>query len=1221
MDAKNANGFGLNESYVEILRAQWIENPLSVAKEWRDFFEAKGPVTFVDKPKAKTLAEPEVRVVPKEAGLLEEETIPLLGIQKKIAENMEESLGVPTATSVRTIPMKVLEENRLVINQYLTDDARLRCSYTHVIAYALVQALKKYPALNNCFSGDIGSPKKTVRPDINLGLAIDLAGREGARLLVVPNIKAAQKLDFQAFFDHYNDLVDRARASKLEASHFAGTTITLTNPGGIGTVLSRPRLMKGQGAIIATGSIGYPAEYEASSPETLQNLGIGRVMTVSSTYDHRIIQGAESGLFLSYLHDLLIGEHNFYEDIFSALKIPHIPYRLRKDEAIVLGQQAITTQTERAMKVSQLIHAYRVRGFLLAHVDPLHLIPREHPELELKNFGLTIWDLDRQFDTLSLLPVKTAPLRDILQRLRDTYCRRMGVEYMYINDVDRKLWLQRAVERDEISFDANEKTKILSDLVRAEGIEHFLHKRYVGHKRFSVEGGEVVIPMLRELLDQAAAFGATEVVLGMAHRGRLNVLANVVSKPYEAIFAEFDDIDPKTIQGTGDVKYHLGAKGMHRYVGRVSNSDRVEERAIRVELACNPSHLEAVNPIVEGIVRAKQDLAGDREREKIVPVLLHGDAAFACQGVVYETLQLSNLQGFRTGGTIHIVINNQIGYTTPPEKARSSLNCSDIGKAIAAPVFRVNGDCPEACLKAIKIAYAYRHQFKSDVILDVVCYRRHGHNEGDEPSFTQPILYRAIKNHPSVATIYADLLIRRGDITAEEVKRIEDTYTEKLERALTAVREKGRSSFSIEHVLNEADAITESVDAPDTRVSEETLKQITERTTFDPQAIEIHPRVVEQVLKKRRAMLIDQNIKIDFGAAEILAYGSLLLDGTPIRFSGQDCGRGTFVHRHAVLYDINDGRPYIPLNHLKRSRDEGEEVWQPSRFRIYDSPLSEEAVVGFEYGYSVSHPSSLVIWEAQFGDFFNGAQIQVDQFVASSESKWGQRSRLVMMLPHGYDGQGPEHSSARIERFLQLCARNNMRVCNCTTPAQLFHLLRRQAKQRKKPLVLFTHKSLLRAEDAASSVAEFVEGSFQSVIADEITTTSKTLDRIILMSGKVYWDLDRYRKAEQIDAKNVRLVRLEELYPFPSQEIERVLEEKSAKEIVWLQEEPRNNGAFLFVRDKLEALGITVRYIGRAESASPATGSGKIHKMEQARLMAEAFAPYARASKSCEIMV
>lgn len=1223
VDIKKNDIFGLNESYVEILRSQWIENPLSVGKEWRDYFEGS-PKAVGEEKRAAPLTPPKEKREEKPAAggsLGEEKTVPLVGIARKIAENMSDSLSVPTATSVRTVPMKVLEENRLIINEYLSDEAEPRCSYTHIIAFALVKALKKFPSLNNGYTDQDKQPAKMVRSDINLGLAIDLPGRDDTRTLVVPNIKAAQNLDFAAFFRKYNEIIDLARAGKLDAQHFAGTTVTLTNPGGIGTVLSNPRLMRGQGCIIATGSIGYPAEYEAASPETLQLLGVGKVMSISSTYDHRIIQGAESGRLLSYLHELLIGEDGLYEEIYRALKIPHQPYRLRKDEAIILGQQASTTQTERAMRVSQLIHAYRVRGFLLAHVDPLHLIPQEHPELDLKTYGLTIWDLDRPFDTLNLLDKKTAPLREILERLRATYCRRMGVEYMYINDVERKTWLQRRVEEKDHALSLDEKKQILHDLVKAEGIEHFLHKRFVGHKRFSIEGAETVIALLRDLLDSLAAFGASEAVIGMAHRGRLNVLTNIVGKPYEAIFAEFDDIDPKTIQGTGDVKYHLGAKGIHRYHGTVKNSHHEESRAIRVELACNPSHLEAVSPIVEGIVRAKQDLAGDRDRDKIIPILIHGDAAFACQGVVYETLQLSGLQGYRTGGTIHIIINNQIGYTTPPERARTSQNCSDIGRAIGIPVFRVNGDCPEAALRAVRMAFEYRSRFKSDVIVDVVCYRRHGHNEGDEPSFTQPILYKAIKDHPSVARIYADLLIRRKDIHEDEVKAIEDTYHQKLEAALLAVREKGRGAFTKEHVLDEFDAITTSIEDLPTAVNQEILKQITERTTYDPDVVELHPRVVEQVLHRRRAMVVDQTAKIDFGAAEILAYGTLLLEGTPVRLSGQDCGRGTFAHRHAVLYDINDGRPYIPLNHLRKSRDEGEEIWQPSRFRVYDSPLSEEGVLGFEYGYSVSHPSSLVIWEAQFGDFFNGAQIQVDQFISSSETKWGQKSRLVMMLPHGYDGQGPEHSSARIERFLQLCAQGNMRVCNCSTPAQLFHLLRRQAKQKKKPLVIFTHKSLLRADDAASSLADFTQGSFKTVIADDIADKRKSLDRLILVSGKVYWDLLRhYHSLEHVPVQT-RLVRIEQLYPFPTEDIMRVIDEKMAREIVWLQEEPRNNGAFLYIKDQMSKLNIPIRFIGRAESASPATGSPKIHKLQQASLLDAAFGPYEKPARDLEIIV
>ena len=878
-----------------------------------------------------------------------------------------------------------------------------------------------------------------------------------------------------------------------------------------------------------------------------------------------ILQGAESGMFLAYLHELLTGDHGFYEDIFGSLKIPHKPFGLNKDLAVLLGQQAMVTHTERAMKVSQLIHSYRVRGYLLAHVDPLHLTPQEHPDLDLATYNLTIWDLERHFETLDLLPKKSAPLREILERLRNTYCRRMGVEYMYINDIKQRQWLRTAVEQDSEKLLVKEKITILTDLVRAEGIEHFLHKRFVGHKRFSIEGAEVIIPTLRELLDQACIHGASDVVIGMAHRGRLNVLTNIVGKPYEAIFAEFDDIDPKTIQGSGDVKYHLGAKGVHRYQGVMNGI--IKELSVKVELACNPSHLEAVNPVVEGVVRARQDLSGDRERDKVIPVLLHGDAAFACQGVVYETLQLSNLQGYRTGGTIHIVINNQIGYTTPPEKARTSPNCSDIAKVIGAPVFRLNGDSPEACIRAIRLAFRYRLQFKCDVILDVVCYRRYGHNEGDEPSFTQPILYKAIKNHPSVAKIYADFLLRRNDLSTEEITSIEQKFNNRLEDALAAVRQKGQAAFSKEHILQEFDAVTVSEISPDTSVKEETLRLITERTTYDPKNIELHPRVVEHTLNRRHAMLFEKNIKIDFGAAEILAYGSMLLEGIPVRLSGQDCGRGTFAHRHAVLYDVNDGRPYIPLNHLKQSLDDGEEKWQPSRFRVYDSPLSEEAVLGFEYGYSVSHPSSLVIWEAQFGDFFNNAQVVVDQFIASSESKWGQKSRLTMLLPHGYDGQGPEHSSARIERYLELCAKDNLRVSNVSSPAQLFHLLRRQAKLKKKPLIIFTHKSLLRAEDAASSVIDFTDGSFKPIIADALIDKRKSLHRLLFMSGKIYWELKRFQDEKKVDASKIRMVRVEELYPFPKTAIMQLLDEKQAHEIVWLQEEPRNNGAYLYIKD------------------------------------------------------
>lgn len=1190
------NQFGVNATYIEILRAQWEEDPLSVSPEWQTFF-GKGPAPEIMAPPAQ---EPPVAAPAQAAKAPQTKTVApvegkvqLTGIAKKISENMVESLSIPTAMSARDIPVKVLEENRLVINDFLEDDARARCSFTHLIAFAIVKALKSNLALNNGFTSENGQLFKLNRQDINLGLAVDLPSRDGGRTLIVPNLKACQNMDFVTFFNAYNDLIDRARQGKLTAKDYEGTTVTLTNTGGLGTVSSSPRLMVTQGAIFATGRIGYPAQYEAAAPETLRALGIGKVMTVTSTYDHRVIQGAESGRFLATLHEFLIGEEGFYDEVFASLKIPHHPYRLSADKAVVLGIEADAVHTERAMRVSQMIHAYRVRGHVLAHVDPLHLIPQNHPELELENYGLSIWDLDRQFATLGVLKEKTAPLREILRGLRRSYCRRTGVEYMYINRVEEKTWVQNAAERDETQLSIDEKKEILNKLLQAEGFEHFLHKRFLGHKRFSIEGAESAIPMLHTLLAQAARHGATDVMIGMAHRGRLNVLANIVGKPYGAIFAEFDDIDPKTFQGSGDVKYHKGAQGVLRF----------NDRSIRVELASNPSHLEAVNPILEGQVRAQQDLLGDQHRKKIVPVLLHGDAAFAGQGIAYETMQLSGLQGFSTGGTIHLIINNQIGYTTPPEKARTSPNCSDLARAIFSPVFRVNADDPEACVLAMRKAFEYRMKFGRDVVIDLVCYRRFGHNEGDEPSFTQPILYAAIQKHPSVAQIYSELLVRRNDLRTDEIERMTKVHHDTFEKALEDVRAKGQAAFGKDHLVYTPKSGRDGVNNPKTAVDLATLKRITERVTFDPETIEIHPRVKSQVLDRRKAMVFDGKPGIDFGMAEILAYGTLLVEGIPVRMSGQDCGRGTFAHRHAVLYDVNDGRPYIPLAHLEDGQAAGEEAQHPSRFRIYDSSLSEAAVLGFEYGYSVSHPKSLVIWEAQFGDFFNGAQIQIDQFIASSEEKWGQRSRVTMFLPHGYDGQGPEHSSGRIERFLQLCAQDNMRVAIASTPAQFFHLLRRQAKQPKKPLIIFTHKSILRSEEASSKVSELTKGRFEPVL-DDPRYDGKKVKRVIFCSGKLYWDLDKARL--EAKSNDVRIVRVEELYPFPGDRVDEILAEHKTADVAWVQEEPKNNGAFRFVQPYFRELGREVRYVGRAAAASPSTGSPTVHKEQQQAILAAA---------------
>lgn len=1204
---EKSDQFGLNETYVAILRAQWQNDPHSVTDEWRTYFtdQPKELQKNQPLPPKKNTEVKEPQEVEKKQKIVRE---PLVGVAKIIAENMAESLSVPTATSVRDIPAKVLEENRALINAYLQDEAYPKCSFTHLIAYALVKAAVLVPAMNNSFETDGKKAKKVIRQSVNLGLAIDLPGRDGSRILVVPNIKDAQDLDFRSFFEAYNAVIAKARAQKLTAQDFADTTITLTNTGGMGTVSSNPRLMSGQSAIVAVGRIGFPAAVEAATLSTLQSLGIGKSLTMTSTYDHRVIQGAESGRFLAYVHELLVGEHGFYNDVFTAIGIPHHPFKLSRDRAIMMGNDSQLAHTERAMAVAQLIHTYRVRGHLLANVDPLDLKPRIFAELELHNYGLTIWDLDREFFTLGVLPEKRAPLRNILARLRETYCRRMGVEYMYINDSEERKWLQSRVELESDNFSILEKKNALKKVLEAEGFEHFLHKRYVGHKRFSIEGAESAICVLNELLDSAASFSVTDVLIGMAHRGRLNVLANIVGKPYEAIFGEFDDLDPKSFQGTGDVKYHLGAKGVHRWRGE-SVEGGIDEREVRVELACNPSHLEAVDSVLEGQVRAKQDLSGDRNREKIVPILLHGDAAFSGQGIVYENLQLSNLRGYRTGGTIHLVVNNQIGYTTPPEKGRTSRNCTDLARAIGAPVFRVNGDDPEACMLAARTAYAYRMKYKRDVVIDLVCYRRHGHNEGDEPSFTQPILYAAIRKHRSVAMRYGALLVRRGDISEEKLQEIVDKHFERLDRALLDVREKGHEAYGDSHVLFSHQSLVKEEQEPITKVSKEILERIANKVTFEPNAIEIHPRVLKQVLERRRSMVLEGKPRIDFGMAEILAYGSLLQEGIPVRLSGQDSGRGTFAHRHAVLYDVNDGREYIPLNHLNKTLDEGEEVWTPSRFRVYDSPLSEEAVLGFEYGYSASHPTSLVIWEAQFGDFFNGAQVQVDQFIASSEAKWGQKSRVTMLLPHGYDGQGPEHSSARLERFLQLCAENNMRVANCSTSAQLFHLLRRQAKMPKKPLIVMSHKSLLRSDEAGSPIEALTEGAFNAVLPDITRAKGGKAKRVVFLSGKLYWDIARVRKEDPKASLHVEIVRVEEIYPFPLEKVLKIIEKYQPQEVVWAQEEPKNMGAFEFVRAIMIDSGIALRYVGRSAAASPATGSPKVHKREQSAIIEAILAP------------
>jgi 2-oxoglutarate dehydrogenase E1 component len=1143
-----------------------------------------------------------------------EQLVPLRGAAARIAENMAASLAIPVATSQRQIPVRIIEENRNIINRQRALQGKGKLSFTHIIAWAIIRALKSHPSLNHAFAENEGQPFRIVRNNVNIGLAIDVPGKDGSRALMVPNIKNADGMSFAQFVQAYDEIVARARANKLQIADFQGTTISLTNPGTVGTFGSVPRLMPGQGAIIATGAMDYPAEFAATSDETRAMLGLSKVLMVTCTYDHRIIQGAESGAFLGKLQQLLMGEEGFYDQIFRDLKIPYLPIKWQSDKQInPQRHSALNADVAKEAAVIQLINAYRVRGHLIANTNPLGVEPGYHPELDPSSYGLSIWDLDRPF----LAGAVKAPsgaiasymqayetLREILDRLRQTYCASIGVEYMHIQDPGQKQWLQDRMEATMNLWPLDEATKIrtLNRLIQAEEFEHFLQRRFVGQKRYGLEGGESTIAVLDEILDRAANHNAHEAVIGMAHRGRLNVLANVVGKSMVQVFSEFEgEPDPDSVQGSGDVKYHLGASGIHR---------SSQGKEIVVSVAFNPSHLEAVNPVVEGLVRPKQDRLGDTQRERVIPILIHGDAAFIGQGVVAEVLQLSQLDGYTTGGTVHIVINNQIGFTTNPMDGRSSVYCTDIARSVQAPILHVNADDAEACIRAANLAYDYRQEFKRDIVIDLIGYRRFGHNEADDPSYTQPVMYRRIKNTPTVATQYAERLLREKIVAQEQVDGMRGAVSLHLNEVYDQAK-KNREQYVYEEF---AEVPEEQVrrPIPATAIDFSTLKAVIETCTTLPESFHLHPKLKTLLSRRHEAL---NGGPIDWGFAETIAFGSLVLEGTPVRLSGEDCTRGTFTQRHLEFYDTETGEGYLPLKHLPNA----------AKFESVDSLLSEFAVMGFEFGYSVADPLTLVLWEAQFGDFANGAQIIIDQFVVSAEVKWNQPSGLVLLLPHGFEGQGPEHSSARIERFLQLCAENNLQVCNCTTPAQYFHLLRRQMyggpdrRGIRKPLVVFTPKSLLRHPKAMSTVGDLTSGAFQEVIGDA-HVVGGNVRRILLCSGKVYYDL--LAKRDEIGRNDVAIIRLEQLYPFPSQLLTDILRRYSdTTEIFWVQEEPENMGAWYFVEEQLQDLiercRRSLKFVGRPAAASPATGAHKVHIEQQQHLVEEAFAtaPIVRKAK------
>ncbi len=1188
--------FGANTWFVEYLHKQYEDNPSDIPEQWKKFFD-NDSVLQKDNGNEKKVKTP--IVVPKQTVKLPEpetgdELKIIAGSSAKILENMNTSLTIPVATSQRTIPVKLLEENRILINKFLTKNGRGRISFTHLISWAILKAIKAVPALNNAFTIIENKPYLIQRKGVNLGLAIDIEKKDGSRSLLVPNIKDADKTNFKEYWDKYEDIVDRSRKGTIDPSEFLGTTITLTNPGTLGTIGSVPRLMVGQGAIIAVGAIQYSAEYQAMSPSTISTLGVSKVMTITSTYDHRIIQGAESGLFLKEIHELLLGKDNFYEEIFESLTIPLKPLTWKTDyQPGIFEGAANKEEIEKQARILQLINYYRVRGHLIANLDPLGSKIPYHAELDPATFNLTIWDFDRYFITGGFGGTPTSTLRDILDTLQKTYCEKIGAEFMHIQNPAEKIWLQNMMEpvKNVPNFDLETKKVILRKLIMAETFEHFIHNRFVGHKRFSLEGSETLIPVLDILLNNASEHDVNEVVLGMAHRGRLNVLANIVGKSYDSIFSEFEDIrDPNSIQGSGDVKYHLGASGKYK-----TRNGKI----ISVSLASNPSHLEWVNPVVEGIVRAKQTRLGDKERRKVMPVLIHGDAAFAGQGVVAETLNLSQLKGYRTGGTIHIIINNQIGFTTTPEDARSSVYATDVAKMIQAPILHVNGDDPEAALWATKLAFEYRQIFKKDVVIDLFGYRRHGHNEGDEPGFTQPLLYEKIKTHPSVRNIYADTLVKKNILTKEETDNITKEIEEKLSESFDKIRKKSSTFLSDLPLAISKEKVDSVKPIEETSISKEILEMVVDGTTRIPDGFNVHPKL-KKYLEKRRGLLNGLD-EVDWAFAETLAFGSLLVENTPVRLSGQDSVRGTFSQRHLALTDINSGEEYVPLNFIKKDQ---------ANIEALDSLLSEAAVLGFEYGYSISDPLALVLWEAQFGDFANGAQIIIDNFIVASYEKWNLPNNIVMLLPHGYEGQGPEHSSARLERFLILCAQGNMQVCNVSTPAQYFHLLRRQIKHAvNRPLVIMTPKSLLRLPEARSPKKEFLTGSFEEIIDDAVVSDKEKIKRLILTSGKVFYELKKYRDENKIN--DAAIVRVEQYYPFKAEKMKEIIHSYSqTKKVIWVQEEPMNMGAWNFLLPKLQESILPeqkVFYSGRPESASPAVGSSKLSNEQQVNLVQTAF--------------
>ena len=1264
-------GFGANEWMVEEMRAAWSADPSSVSPQWRELFEtdpgaglhqpgpassngsassaAGGPRRATITPQAASTlrrssavqdvtrsdlppAPPSDTTPPtspyaqrqaahpahdQDGDAYEDRTTKLKGAAARTAKNMDDSLSMPTATSARAVPAKVLIENRAVINSHLARTRGGKVSFTHLIGWAVVESLTEMPSMNVSYGVDeAGKPVLHEPAHVAFGLAIDVPGSDGQRRLLVPSIKQADLMDLSQFVEAYEALVAKARENKLDLDDFRGTTVTLTNPGMIGTLHSVPRLMPGQGLIVGVGAMDYPAAFAGASPDTLARQAIGKVVTLTSTYDHRVIQGAASGEFLRLVERKLLGLDGFWNRAFESLRIPLEPVKWVRDTTY-----DPELETGKPARVAELIHAYRQRGHLAADNDPLTYRLRRHPDLDITSYGLSLWDLDRSFPTRGLGGRDRATLREILRMLRDAYCRTVGVEYMHIQDPAQRTWWQERLERDWEDIADEERRRILTKLEQAEAFETFLQTKYVGQKRFSLEGGESLIVALDRLLDAAAHDGLDEVVIGMAHRGRLNVLTNIAGKSYGQVFDEFEGNGVIEGAGTGDVKYHLGT------VGVFSGTDGV---STRVSLAANPSHLETVDGVVEGIVRAKQDRIGLGEKGyTVMPVLVHGDAAFAGQGVVYETLNMSQLPAYRTGGTVHIVVNNQIGFTTGSASARSTIYATDLAKGLQVPIFHVNADAPETVARTARHAYEYRRTFHKDVIIDLICYRRRGHNEGDDPSMTQPLMYRLIDSLDSTRGVYTAALVGRGDITPQEAQEIAKSYQDELERVFTEARIQVTGGTGSDGAGDAADTSTQDLSDPTkvgvplssleipysqragtgmmlgwtSAVPRDVVERIGDAQVAWPESFTVHPKLQAMLSKRREAT---REGGIDWGLGELIALGSLLMEGVPIRLAGEDARRATFAQRHAVLHDHTSGQEWTPLSFLTPDQ---------APLEIYDSLLSEYAALAFEYGYSVERPEGLTMWEAQFGDFANGAQSVIDEYVTSAAQKWGQRSGLVMLLPHGQEGQGPDHSSARIERYLQMCAQDNMLVAQPSTPASYFHLLREHTYTRpRRPLIVFTPKQLLRLKAACSPVEAFTSGTFQPVIGetdDAVLAAARKqgVDRVLLCSGRVYYDLLAQRT--KTGDTSTAIVRLEQLYPLESSAIAEALAPFSGAELVWVQDEPANQGMWPYLALNLPTEltgGVLPTLVSRPEAAAPAVGTAGVHRAQQEEILRQAFA-------------